>query len=140
MMAGDKQFTYRQTTKMKGKTKIYEVPTPAAKSMFNAGKAFIGFAGDTNQIGRVLGWLYDTNNKPPKLGAIDMLVLTDKKQIFHATTLRNWLEIHEPFFAIGSGMNFALAAMAAGSSPYEAVKIASKYDPWTGMGFNKLEM
>jgi hypothetical protein len=30
--------------------------------------------------------------------------------------------------------------MAAGSSPYEAVKIASKYDPWTGMGFNKMEM
>lgn len=34
--------------------------------------------------------------------------------------------------AIGSGMEYALAAMAAGASPEKAVRIASRFDPTTG--------
>jgi ATP-dependent protease HslVU (ClpYQ) peptidase subunit len=69
-----------------------------------------------------------------------MLMLTNRKEFFHATTLSNWMLINQPFFAIGSGMQFAIAAMEAGKTPYEAVKIASKHDPHTGMGFNQLTM
>lgn len=35
-------------------------------------------------------------------------------------------------FAIGSGCKFAMAAMACGKTPAEAVKIASKLDVYTG--------
>jgi hypothetical protein len=35
-------------------------------------------------------------------------------------------------FAIGSGCKFAMAAMACGKTPAEAVKIAAKLDPSTG--------
>lgn len=140
MMAGDKQFTYRETTKMKGKTKIYELPASSAKSIFGCKRVFVGFCGNTNQIGKSLAWLHDPTKKTPRIHDIDIIMLNDKREIYHTTTLREWLKIEDPFFAVGSGMNFALAAMSAGSTPYEAVKIASKYDPWTGMGFNKLEM
>lgn len=34
-------------------------------------------------------------------------------------------------FAIGSGSKYAMAAMACGKTPAEAVKIAAKFDPFT---------
>lgn len=34
-------------------------------------------------------------------------------------------------FAIGSGCKYAMAAMACGKTPAEAVKIAAKFDPFT---------
>jgi hypothetical protein len=38
----------------------------------------------------------------------------------------------EPFYAIGSGAKAALAAMHCGRSAVEAVRIASRIDPYTG--------
>jgi ATP-dependent protease HslVU (ClpYQ) peptidase subunit len=42
------------------------------------------------------------------------------------------LEIVEPFCAVGSGGELALAAMAAGASAGDAVRIACKYDAYSG--------
>ena len=67
-------------------------------------------------------------------------MLNDKGEIYHATNFSNWLRICDKHYAIGSGMHFAQAAMASGKTPLEAVKIASKFDPSTGMKFNKLVM
>lgn len=36
------------------------------------------------------------------------------------------------FFAVGTGANYAIAAMHMGANPEEAVKIAAVYDPATG--------
>jgi ATP-dependent protease HslVU (ClpYQ) peptidase subunit len=35
-------------------------------------------------------------------------------------------------FAIGSGCKYAMAAMACGKTPAEAIKVAAKLDPFTG--------
>lgn len=35
-------------------------------------------------------------------------------------------------FAIGSGCKYAMAAMACGKTPAEAVKVAAKFDCFTG--------
>lgn len=35
-------------------------------------------------------------------------------------------------FAIGSGAKYAMAAMACGKTPAEAVRVAAKFDPFTG--------
>ena len=45
----------------------------------------------------------------------------------------HWLEIRMPFYAVGSGRDFAIGAMHCGKTPAEAVEIASKYDLKTGM-------
>lgn len=46
---------------------------------------------------------------------------------------RGWEDIsHLPYFAIGHGRDFALAAMDAGASATEAVKIAIDRDVYTG--------
>lgn len=43
-----------------------------------------------------------------------------------------FLPVHEPFFAVGSGRDFAIAAMALGKSAEEAVNLAAFYDASTG--------
>jgi hypothetical protein len=140
MMAGDRQFTHNGGMKMLGKTKIYEIPESSAMSIFDTKRVFVGFCGNADNFATAVGWLHLPEGKPPKVKDIEMLLLNDKGQIFHATNLVNWMRICSPFYSIGSGMHFAQAAMAAGKDPYEAVKIASTLDPSTGMKFNKLEM
>lgn len=137
MMAGDRQFTHSSGMKMIGRTKIIDLPMP---EIFDAKRAFIGFAGSVDMWGDVINWLVDPTGKPPKCKNLEMLMLTDKGVIMHGTNLTNWTEICDKHYAIGSGMMFAQAAMAAGKTPYDAVKIANKYDPMTGMGYNKLVM
>lgn len=137
MMAGDRQFTHSSGMKMLGATKIIEVPNPL---LFDVKRAFIGFAGNADSFGEIISFLHDPTGKPPKCRGVEMLMLTDKGRIMHGTNLSNWLYIQDKHYAIGSGMQYAQAAMASGKSPFEAVKVASKFDPMTGMAFNKLEM
>jgi hypothetical protein len=105
--------------------------------MFGTKQAYIGFSGNADQWGEVISWFSDPSGKPPKCSKIEFLMLNYKKQIFHATNLRNWMLIPEKHFAIGSGMQFALAAMTAGQTPLEACKTSSKHDPMTGLGFQE---
>lgn len=137
MMAADRQFTHGSEMKLLGRTKIIEVPLP---ELFSCKRAFIGFAGNADIWGTIVGWLHDPTTKPPKCREIEFLMLTDRGTIMHGTNMVNWLEICQPYFAIGSGVQYAQAAMSCGKTPIEAVKIASKHDAMTGMGFNKLIM
>lgn len=140
MMAGDKKFVHMSGTSLVGATKIWEIPDTTAKSLFGCKRVFIGGAGNADAFGKMVNYLWLPEGKPPKLRDVEMIMLNDKGQIYHATTFSNWLEVRQPFFAIGSGMQFAIAAMESGKTPYEAVRIASKFDNNTGKGFNKLEM
>ena len=45
-----------------------------------------------------------------------------------------------PFCAIGSGRDFALAAMALGHSAIEAVTVAGRFDTASGNGFDALPL
>lgn len=134
-LACDLQFTYGGTTKFKGKTKVLPLEGKVCEDMFGVKKAFLGFAGNADQWGNVVNWFSLPEGKLPKMKNIEFLLLTDAKKIYHGTNLSNWMLIPEPFFAIGSGRGFALAAMASGKSPLEACKVASKFDINTGLGF-----
>lgn len=138
-MAGDKQFTHNGM-KMLGKTKIFEIPTLSCKELFGVGRAFVGFAGNADNFYIAQQWLETPDKKVPKLRGIEMLMLTDQGKIYHASQFENWMELGHKHYAIGSGMYYAISAMECGKNPYEAVKVASKYDPNTGMQYNKLVM
>ena len=137
MMVGDRQFTHSSGMKLIGKTKIYELPLP---DVFDCKRAFIGFAGNADAFGKAISWLHDPTTKPPKLNGVEMLLLDQRGKIYHGTTMTNWMELSDSHFAIGSGMQFAQAAMASGKDPYEACKIAAKFDANTGCGYTKLVM
>lgn len=134
-IACDLQFTYGGSTKFKGRTKVLTVEGRIADDMFGVKKAYIGFSGNADRWGQVVSWFSDPSGKPPKCRDIEFLMLNDKKQIFHGTNLRNWMLLPDPHFAVGTGMQFAIAAMSAGKTPLEACKIASKHDIYTGQGF-----
>lgn len=131
-MSCDLQFTYGGSIKFKGTTKILTVSPKLCAEMFGVEKAYVGFCGNADNWANVVGWFATPEEKMPKLSGIELLMLTSTKEIFHATTLKNWLKIDEPFFAVGSGMPFAMSAMATGMSPKDAVKFAHKFDPSTG--------
>lgn len=133
-MACDLQMTYGGSVKMKTKTKVLVLEGAVPQQMFNVNKAFIGFSGSADTWGEIVAWFADPSQKPPKCRNIEFLMLTDKKKMYHSTNLRNWLELPDKHFAIGSGMNFAIAAMSLGKTPQEAVLVASKHDIATGMG------
>lgn len=133
-IACDLQFTHTGGIKFRGATKIVELTPEVAEKLFGCKKAIIGFCGNADIWGELVGWFNSPDNKPPRCKDIELLMLTDEGKIYHGTTLANWIEIKEPYFAIGSGMHLAIAAMAAGSDPKKAIQIASKHDPNTGMG------
>ena len=134
-LACDLQFTYGGHTKFKGKTKVLPLEGKVCEDVFGTKRAYIGFSGNADAWGKVINWFSDPSGKPPKCSGLEFLMLNDKKQIFHGTSVTNWMLIPEKHFAVGSGMQFALAAMTAGKTPLEACKVASKHDPMTGMGF-----
>lgn len=142
MIAGDRQYTTGNAYKMVGGPKIFELPTEASKLLFKTNKAFVGYCGYVNTLAPIIEWLYDPSQKPPKFkkAEFNLVALTDKQKMYSTDDLSYWMEIKEPHFAIGSGYQYAIAAMESGKTPYEAVKVASKFDIYTGKGFDKLEM
>lgn len=134
-MYGDLQFTQRDNGfKFKGETKVYKFQ-PHDES-YSECEFIIGFAGTASDIVTVAAY-YTAPYMFPKLPRVkDLagLVLTQKGRIFIFDDYSKWLAIKEPFAAIGSGAQVALGAMAAGATPKEAIKAATKHDAYTGMG------
>lgn len=59
-------------------------------------------------------------------------MLVDKKGRIWVYEGRIWQRMPKPYFSVGSGSVFALAAMDAGATAEEAVKIAKGRDPFSG--------
>jgi hypothetical protein len=85
---------------------------------------------------RFIEWLKEPGKvkKGPRLK--DTVVVEFDKRTGRAQV---WECRHTPLpckdmYATGSGGQIALGAMAAGATPEEAVRIASKYDAYTGHG------
>ena len=136
-IACDLQITHASNMKLKAATKIFTIPEDTCKALFNVRKAYLGYCGNADAWGEVVAWLTTLDGKPPKLKTNEFLLFTDEKKIYHATNMTNWMQIDVPHFAIGSGMQYATAAMSAGATPLEACKIAGKHDTLTGMGYKE---
>lgn len=97
---------------------------------------YVGFSGDVDAIPDIVDFFTNIEDykKPPKVQA-ECLVLTEDKKLFTFVNPAKWLQIKEDYYAVGSGAQFAMGAMVAGKEPLDAVKIAGKKDPMTGMGF-----
>jgi ATP-dependent protease HslVU (ClpYQ) peptidase subunit len=136
-MACDLQFT-TGSDKWKGRTKIYKVK--AHPSIYPR-DFLIGFAGTAGGIIAVMEYFNNPETtKPPKVRELRGLVLTEDKLIFTFDEYDKWLGVNQDYKAIGSGMAIATGAMASGSTPKEAVKIASQFDIFSGMGVKVLRI
>ena len=137
-MACDLQFTQGDKVKWKGKTKIFKFK--AHPDTYPDCDFIIGFAGRADDVMTAVQFFSepDSFKKIPGI-AIDGLVLTEQGNIYAFNSLSRWLKMDEKYAAIGSGSTFALGAMDSGATPKEAVKAASKRDPYSGMGIKTLK-
>jgi hypothetical protein len=133
-IACDLQFTHSSGIKFKGATKIIELKQELSQKMFEVNKAFVGFCGNADIWGDIVSWFAIPEGKMPKCRGIEMLMLTDKGKIYHGTTLTNWTLVDVKHFSVGTGSHLAMGAMELGQTPGEAIKLAAKFDPMTGMG------
>jgi ATP-dependent protease HslVU (ClpYQ) peptidase subunit len=131
-MACDLQMT-EGTKKWKCKTKIYKFK--ANPNTYPHSDFIVGFAGTAGSIVSVAEFfsLPDTTT-PPKVKDLKGLVLTAEGHIFAFDQYTQWIRIDQKYAAIGSGGEYALGAVEMGASLREAIKVASKHDPNTGLG------
>jgi hypothetical protein len=90
----------------------------------------IGAAGDWGHILKFFEAL-ETNGEVDSEWDIEVLQLQSSGLYIYEASLKPY-PIKDKFYAIGSGAAYALAAMALGKSPREAVEIAARFDPGTG--------
>lgn len=105
--------------------------------IFKIGDSIVGVAGEVALTCAFLSWFRRECPAGEMMGVDDeeagfgALVL-NSRGLFYYSNCCDPDRIHDPFYAIGSGGNAAIAAMMCGKSPHDAVRIASKIDPSTG--------
>jgi hypothetical protein len=137
-IAADRQANHSGGLKFKVRTKLYSFDNP----MFYKRTFHVGLAGNIDIFPPILEYFADPTKyeKPPKIKGGEGIILSADGKIWTFSNPSLWLYVDQSYYAIGSGMNFAMGAMAAGSTPYEAVKYAEKLDPQSGMGVTKIDL
>ena len=106
------------------------------------GDFLVGAAGSVAASQDFVNWLkHGTEDDPPPKGQYNALIIDPRGRV---REIENGSVLPVPrgakFFAIGSGAAYALAAMYAGASAPEAVKIAAKIDTSTGLPVKTLKL
>lgn len=139
-IACDLMMTHSSGLALKSSSKVLEVPGHLAQEMFGVKKALIGFAGSTEEWGNVVNFIaMGGEGKLPRLRHTELLML-NPEGLWHSVSLSNWTKVNDPYFSIGSGMQYAMGALASGKSPLEACKVAAKFDKSTGIGFKEFKL
>lgn len=107
------------------------------------GESIVGAAGTGPAINRFFKWLEGgEQDDPPKYGKDDELaaIVITPAGMFRYDCGCEAEEVLDPFYAVGSGKQAALAAMHLGCDPKSAVEIACKVDDATGGPVDVLEL
>lgn len=130
-------------------TVAYRDGVIASDSQVSSGDTIVGFTPKCGIINGVLygfsgamalgqafeAWLRrGMNGDPP---AMEKSGLAAKGLVVHDGIILSWESggwdrLHAPYYAIGSGRDHALAAMAVGACAVKAVEAACKHDVWSG--------
>jgi ATP-dependent protease HslVU (ClpYQ) peptidase subunit len=111
------------------------------KKIFQCGNDFIGCCGSVQESMLFLSWYKDGRDpasKPKLDDGFSAMVIQAGECMRYENLLMPYL-INMPFWASGSGADYALGAMAAGKSAQEAVEIAIRFDTSSGLGIDVLE-
>lgn len=116
------------------------------RKIFMRQYGLVGYAGDADQGEEMLRWLEAgavAADFPPSQRDRDnwagVLVINPDRQILKYERTPYPLTFHDGFFAIGSGRDFALAAMHLGKTAREAVEVACHFDSGCGNGVDEIE-
>ena len=106
------------------------------------GQYLVGTAGSVACCQAFVDWLKSNDDShPPPKGEYGALIVDPRGRV---REIENGSVLPVPrgakFFAIGSGSPYALAAMYAGATAVDAVKIAAKIDTSTGLPVKTLKV
>lgn len=134
IIAADSWATYGEEGSARRHTckKLFRKTVTQGKKSFDV---IIATAGESSPGMVFVDW-YGTGKPVPDLflhigGDFTCLVLTPQG-LFEYDVYCRGEQVMDDFYAVGSGAKVALGAMAAGKSAIEAVRIATRYDPYTG--------
>lgn len=103
--------------------------------------SLIAGCGHTEQVLKFIEWRKNPDTKPTfEERTWEALELTSDGRILWWGTELMPIEIEDDYYAIGSGSDYAMGAMAMGASPSQAIKIAAIYDPSTGPDVQSLKL
>lgn len=102
--------------------------------VFRIGDSLLGVCGDANYTTRFLEWF--RKECPPDEAGLTLddehtfaALVLNPRGLFHYADLAPPDHLHDRFFAIGAGADVAMAAMAMGKSPADAVRLACRLNP-----------
>lgn len=135
VIAADTQETFG-TRKIKTAGKVFRVPSGPNKGhwLCMSGASFVGQ--------KLVEWYSDPKNKELPIVAADpdddeaiteFLVITPDRKIYLLNETGAKVPFQMPFYAIGSGGDYAMGAMRRGASAAEAVRIACEFDSYCSL-------
>lgn len=139
-MASDHAYNHTGGMQFKGSPKMTVLEKEVANLLFGAKKAIVGGAGSAQELGIAWQWLSDPGAKVPRIKGSEFMALTSNKAIYTSFDLANWILVDQKYYAIGSGMHFACAALATGARPGQAVEIAIQMDPSSAFGYTEYKL
>lgn len=105
------------------------------------GEYLVGVAGGVADCQAFVDWAKSPEDDPPPKGSYSALVIDGKGRLKEVEGGNPLPKLRgAKFAAIGSGGPFAIAAMYAGASAVDAVKIACKIDTGSGLPVKTLKV
>lgn len=134
ILAADSRVTYGE----EGSARIHTCKKLFRKKVTQGKKSFdviIATAGESAPGMLFVDW-YGTGKPIPDtflhLGGDFLCLVLTPSGLFEFDVYCRGEEVNDDFYAIGSGAKAALGALWCGKSAVEAVRIASRIDPYTG--------
>lgn len=102
------------------------------QKLFKVNGWWLAFSGNSQDCAAALQWFKDgmPDNRPKLEDNFSVLTWSGRKLVRYECGLVPMLQ-RVKIAAGGSGIDIALGAMAAGATAAEAVRIASRFDPFT---------
>lgn len=134
-MAADKQMRAHATSV----TKIFKVRDGAGEEWL------VGGAGVLPTILNFINWFTSpaaivAEADSPPMEDTGVLAMNSRGQVVFYSESAIPVVVEEPYFAIGSGADYAMGALDAGASIRRALSIATLRDPNTGKGATLLKL
>ena len=129
-IAADKQMNFCDTPVATSKL---------VKMTYNGKRAVAAGSGEVVQYTPIIEWLKNKRKAQPVLDAtanFGVIVVTEDKVAYVYASALTPVAIKGRPWAIGTGADYALGAMAFGATAEQAVQIASELDVNTGLGID----
>lgn len=119
----------------------YTVPFKARKAIRVGDALYAGAGDDLDSFIKVMAWLRGEAPKPklPSDETFEMLEV-NRSGIFLWSRQLTRTQVHEKYYAVGSGAPYAIGAMDEGAPPERAIKRAARRDADTRLPISILRL